>query len=553
MSEQSIIEELLAENQLLRQESIEEIIGEDILHTLASFAYEELGEKLKIRGILIAPGIWNNLLYSKEEIKRMYDNYKDLLDTLPIVVEHGRDPEFAYKQVGSHTSTRYNSKLGAIEFEGIVEDPKAVQYIKNGTFGAVSLKSSLLIIKKGELSAGINIKPIDSSLTRAPACNTCRITYVGELSEGMSFYGITLKSQDDNVRSDDNMSDTELSKETEVKEEQYVFVLPKEEEELSDTEVELEVMPLSQALLEKRIIYKYAQPGESKTVTKKYYYEDYPYTYRYPKPKNSDWESMGSIRLSKNTQTGEFALLFETEDGFDVIPLDDLEKALSILRERFTALAKKSDEDEDEKDKEKEDYYYDEKSSLKVEKTGENEWAVIDYSGDQPKVLKTFPSKEDAENWMNNLLKKGEKEQSLSDGEDKTTEDGSDEKSEKVENEGENEGEGQKEGGVTEQKDSGETTKVPDEKGEESQEKGEKESDKESDEGSKNDESVETKEEQKKEKPKEESKTEEKETPETKPDTGSEGVDVDTIIDDIKSNLDLVAELLLRTETKKEW
>ncbi len=465
MSE-SIIEELLAENERLRNMS-GETIGEEEVHTLSDFTYEDLADKMKISGILISPGLWNGVYYGADELKKMYDKYQNFLSGRMIYkVEHEKDQEFGRDEVGKMDQVKWDDSLKSIVYEATIDDERAMEDIKSGRFRATSLKSKMTKVKQGGVEKGIDIQPLDNSLTESPACAPCRITYYQELSKnakGLIFYGIfdeeyireTLLKREETGDNESKMSEvTELS----------VLVLP-EEEELSEDELELELMPVNQALLEKRIIYKFISPGtledDARKVKRKkypYYYDEdeedkkYPYYY-YPYDKRGkgkgsladpndmdEWEELQKYIIRKNKKTGKFVVFERTGKtgfgAFKIVKQFDTEKE---AKDFISGKGEKSEEEKSEytnfiktcmeggktmeqcaaewKAKGKGKETEEKQSKLKVEKTGENEWTVMDYSGDQPKKLKSFPTPEAAEEYKEDLLKKGITDKKLSQGE----------------------------------------------------------------------------------------------------------------------------------------
>lgn len=330
MSE-SIVEELASENLALREEnkklkeeikslkegSVKELSSENMMSYSGITLLSKEGKKLIISGILLAEGVWNGAYYSKEEIKKMFDRYKDELKRLPITVEHEHTEEFKDKEVGKHIDIEWDDMLGAIKYKAEITDPRAIELIENGVFNATSMKLEQRRIMSGGTEIAIDYRPINNSLTKAPACHSCVIVGKDLLSSNSNFiperaicyFGVaplTIETNNKdnsqlNCKEDDNMS--KESKELEsspVKEyfelsEPMVLVLPEEKEEPKEEEIELELMPLAQALKRKRVIYEYLPPGTypvTKKVVKRipgyyYYYPQYgyyPIPYSYPVP-----------------------------------------------------------------------------------------------------------------------------------------------------------------------------------------------------------------------------------------------------------------------------
>jgi len=304
-AEESILNELLAENQELRKQ-LQSTIEDVVIESLSSFRYEELKDKVKIWGILLAPGLWNGVQYVKKELKKLYDRFKDKLSKLPIKVEHGNDKEYKDKIVGRHTKVEWDDLLGSITYEGEITDKKAIEDIKAGRFRATSMKTKMIkrTLATGDVK-GEELEPIDNSLTQFPACKTCVMFGYEELSDlnnSIQYYGIKEFIEKDiskenidkegDIMTEDIEQKTEDTKET-VKEfvelsELTVTVFP--EEEFEDEEVEPELMSLAEALKRKRVIYEYYPPGKyprrrlrKKIKRRKGYYYYLP-GYKYPVP-----------------------------------------------------------------------------------------------------------------------------------------------------------------------------------------------------------------------------------------------------------------------------
>lgn len=368
MSQDSLIAELLEENEVLRQRLTEERLGVYEISSASKLTYEELRDKLKIAGILLAPGIWNGVLYSVQEIKKMFDKFKDRLSKLPIKVEHGNDPEFGDTNVGYLTKVKWDETLKAILYEGEVVHPKAIKEVKAGRFSSTSLKSQMIKILQGGIEKGIDIVPIDNSLTETPACPPCKITFYQELSEGsqkLEYYGIEELQESQNLLRDLEDGEDDMNEEEFEIEEESVLVLPEEYMELSDEEeeIELEVLPLAQALKEKRVIYKYLPPGKyprrRRRVKRRkgyYYYPYYPYYYPpyypyygypyygyYGKPLSEEdeeeWETLTEYIIRKNKRTGKYVVFKSTgKKGFGAFKIvkqfDTLEEARAWIKKQ---------------------------------------------------------------------------------------------------------------------------------------------------------------------------------------------------------------------------
>jgi len=430
MSEQSIISELLAEIKELRNESDSSQMD---VHSLSHFTFEELQDKIKISGILIAPGIWNGVVYSPEELKKMYEREKDTLINMPIKVEHEKDPEYGPKTVGKIDNVNWDDTIKSIVYEATITDPKAIEDVKNKRFTATSLKSSMIRVLERGTPKGKDIKPIDNSLTEYPACAPCVITYFQELSSGSSsksFFGIypsdsiqKLLTKNELCKVEETMSETN---------DPLVYVLP-DENELNDQpeiEIELESMPLSKAILENKRIFKYAKPDGSKEKVKRktgyyyypyyeypypYYYEypyPYYYPYYYPSPKQrktkklteddltiDDIEILSEYKVIKNKKTGKYTVFKVPSDGglWKIVKSFDTKEEADKYIEGLSDLA----------------------SEYKIKKLDNGKFGVFDKDD---KLLKEFDTEEEAKKYVNDLEKKEGKEEYPSVEEESTKE-----------------------------------------------------------------------------------------------------------------------------------
>ena len=134
---------------------------------------------LKISGVLLSEGVWKGIKYLYDEMKKALPKFKGLKG----MVLHGKSEEYKDRVIGKLTKVTPNDMLKSLVFEAIVDDPQAIEDIKNGVFDAVSLK-----IEAGQLDTstvppeGRDYTPYEWSLTSTPACETCLIFSVDELS-----------------------------------------------------------------------------------------------------------------------------------------------------------------------------------------------------------------------------------------------------------------------------------------------------------------------------------------------------------------------------------
>jgi len=335
MSE-SIIAELLAEIEALKQNKAT-FTKSEIVESLSEFKYEELVDKLKIRGILLSEGTWNGLKYSWDKIKEMFNKYSDKLEKLPLKVEHGRLSNYKDKKVGSHIKVRLNNFLKAIEYEAEITDDKAIEDVKDGKFRATSLTLRTdRIVKDGEELA-VNLVPLENSLTAYPACKVCNVFHIEELTSQVNYFGIRLYKKD----LDNKLKEVDRKMEClEVKEGQVLVFpdIPEEELFAEEQELEMMVMDEEEAMAKKKRAVrvppgKYPRKAIKKRIIVYYYpgygyyypYEYYPvpyyywYYYGYPTGKSELEEIVyleGVWKIVKNKKTGKFTVMKATGKKF---------------------------------------------------------------------------------------------------------------------------------------------------------------------------------------------------------------------------------------------
>jgi len=214
------------------------------IQTLSNFTIiEELQNRLKISGVMLAEGIWNGVLYSKDQIKQMFDVFKGKLKHLNYKVEHERTPEFKNLDVGINTEVEWSDILGAILYKAEITHPKVIEDIKAGKYKGTSMKIALkrTMDEKGNIK-GINLEPIDNSVTSDPACDPSRIIFSREElnSEGVN-----------SIQTFSVIKEEELNKMSEEKNTKV---------ELNEQELEHITELVNEAIKRKRITYEYVIP-----------------------------------------------------------------------------------------------------------------------------------------------------------------------------------------------------------------------------------------------------------------------------------------------------
>lgn len=171
-------------------DDIEELLE---MESISGFTSEELADKLRLNGILLAPGLWNGLWYSPVDIKKMYNKYKDRLSDMTTKVMHTWDHKYRDKDVGKKYNVTWNDQLKAITYRTDIDDQDAIKDVQAGKYGATSLMLKVNKVYENGIAMAKNIEPVNNSLVDVPACKTCRITYFEEMAEGgneYTYYGV---------------------------------------------------------------------------------------------------------------------------------------------------------------------------------------------------------------------------------------------------------------------------------------------------------------------------------------------------------------------------
>lgn len=186
------------------------MIRETVLLSPAPFI--NTGEKngaLKITGVALAEGIWHDVLYTADELKKA----ATLLKGKPLLIEHGESDEFKQDIVGLVQDAKFDETLKCVVFTAIVKDKKAKDYVLNGTLPAVSCGVFVDKVPVNERqSIGFNYLFKELSLVREPACSKASIFYTEELSKKLK--------QNSKVSEEEEVVD-ELVNEEEKEEQEY--------------------------------------------------------------------------------------------------------------------------------------------------------------------------------------------------------------------------------------------------------------------------------------------------------------------------------------------
>ena len=363
MSEASIVQELLAENEALRCRVAE---LEERLEEVYSHFQLESTEPVVISGVLIAEGIWKGIKYDYEEMKKALEQFKQI----PVLVGHGRTEEFGMRPVGRLLSVEPDDTLRCLKFRAEITDEKAKELVLNRTLNAVSIKGDFGAIDTSKTPpVGLDYKPIEVSLTSHPACDLCLIfqvennskvtqnatCYVGvpELSEDT--VKITEKDYLVILEDPENPAPDFSVLEAEVKPEEEVLQLAKQalEENSGIKGVALRVRPGTYPASVKKFvkIYGYYYPLFPHYGYYYYPYYGYPYAgyygyYGYPAPTEEQYPNLVYVcpACGETFKTKEeFKQHWEEEHSeeygeFNPAKVEEVEREVS---EEQTELAKK--------------------------------------------------------------------------------------------------------------------------------------------------------------------------------------------------------------------
>jgi len=238
---------------------------------------------LEIAGIALAVGEWNGVLYTADEIRKL----EKQLPGTPVLVEHGRDPEFGNTQVGVFTEAKWDDMIDALLFKAKITDERAIQAVVKKKFPAISLSNRLFYVPDNGKIRGVDLELIEGSLVANPACEVCYITKTAECLT--KIFGNEFKSKM-SIHNLEQIREVNMIMESEKKK---VVMLRSEEEFYIDIEG---VFPLTvdqlNTLAEKLEIDRRftkkeelelvdAETNAKKKVTRIYYVVYYPY-YGYP-------------------------------------------------------------------------------------------------------------------------------------------------------------------------------------------------------------------------------------------------------------------------------
>ena len=286
-AEKEELEQTLQDNKLEVEDLRKQVVPEKSLENLDFDFFTILEEKgMLITGVALAEGIWKNVVYSAEEIKKAVNQ----LVGKPIKIEHGNDKEFGDKTVGEVVESKWDEDLKVCKFKAKVTEPKAVDYVKAGRFKAVSMSTWMDKIPIGQegIKMGLDYKFAELSLVENPACDRCFIFHCEQLSKQMekdlkgekkeTIIGEEKMEEENNSAPNLEISEEELSEEKPIV---LAWVEDNEELELLELSSEEELEELRKTRKVVGYYYGYLQYYPYYGYPKKDYGYDYPYKY-YP-------------------------------------------------------------------------------------------------------------------------------------------------------------------------------------------------------------------------------------------------------------------------------
>jgi hypothetical protein len=146
----------------------------------SNIMFEELSNRILIRGVLLSEGIWKGMKYTYEEMKKAVELFKKT----PGKVDHCKDSRYGDKTIGNIIDINTDDTLRCLTFQAEVTDPDAKIDVRSGKFDAVSVKLGFKEVdRSGSVPMGIGYLPVEWSLTGSPACENCMIFGVQALSK----------------------------------------------------------------------------------------------------------------------------------------------------------------------------------------------------------------------------------------------------------------------------------------------------------------------------------------------------------------------------------
>jgi len=192
---QGILTEILEENRLLKEQLKKTVENVEVESLSAIYIIEELEDKIRISGVLLAEGMHNGIWYDGEKIEEMVKNYRNYIIGMDMTAEHEKTDEYGDRVVGKHDRVEFNPTLKAALYSCVIDDNDAVKDVREGRFKATSMRIGERKVTIGDTTRAVDLVPINNTLTEYPACSNCQVFTVEDLS--FKYFGIVDESISD--------------------------------------------------------------------------------------------------------------------------------------------------------------------------------------------------------------------------------------------------------------------------------------------------------------------------------------------------------------------
>ena len=126
------------------------------------------GTSLRISGVAISEGVWNNVFYPAEELEKAYQT----LEGKPLRIDHSSSLRDI---VGKVIRSTWNPQNKWIEFEAIVNDQDIAQKLLDKLIDSVSVGVLIDDVEENGGHIARNIEFKELSLVDDPACKDAKI------------------------------------------------------------------------------------------------------------------------------------------------------------------------------------------------------------------------------------------------------------------------------------------------------------------------------------------------------------------------------------------
>lgn len=249
-----------------------------------SWLEEDSGRAVLISGIALTEGVWKNVIYSAEELRK----YALTLKGKPVLVEHGKTREFEDRSVGEVVDSYFEETLKGVVFKALITDPLAKRLVKKEILPAISCSTWMEKKPVNEkIKLGSKYEFAEMSLVRTPACDRCFIFHKEQLSlleKDFNSLQEKLKEGEDNLEIEEE--EIESLSEIEEEEEELIGMEELEEPKLYAV-IELTDEEALEGLRKAKKVVSYYYGYYPYMPYQPYYHYPHPckYPYRYPKVK----------------------------------------------------------------------------------------------------------------------------------------------------------------------------------------------------------------------------------------------------------------------------